>query len=130
MIKHFFNYLLIGALHKQRGDSSNIYFSRASLWVSLSTSCYLTSAFKWMQYYFTTELNADGILSYKDFHNEYLITFILTISLMVTFLFVFWPNIIDEFKSKRNGWHYSVFLMYFLPSFVVFAYTNAFLYGY
>jgi hypothetical protein len=134
MVRKIFEFLLMGALYKQRGDSSNIYFSRAALWVSLSTSMYITSLVNWLfpdQIKAFNELEGESFISYKDFDGSFLMAGLLTFFLMVTAYFVYWPNIVVDFKeSTRKGMRYSVFLLYFLPSFVVFFLTRAVITGY
>ncbi|MDW3196813.1 MAG: hypothetical protein R8G66_30840 [Cytophagales bacterium] len=46
-MRQIFRVLLLGALHQQRGDRSNIYFSRSAFWVAFSTSLYITSLANW-----------------------------------------------------------------------------------
>lgn len=130
MIKRFFKFLLLGALHRQRGDHSNIFFSRAAFWVALSTSLYITSVAHWVlqdQFIAFSKLKGESFFSYKDFDGSYLSVGLLTIGLFITYFFVFWPNIVVDFKeSKKKGMRYSLFLLYFLPSFIAFVYTRGF----
>ena len=123
-----FKYLLIGALHRQRGDRSNIYLSRALFWLSLSTSLYITSAAHMLfqpQFEAFSKMKGEGLFSLKSFDGSFLMAGLLTIALMVTFFFVYGPPLVEEFKeNKRKGMWYRIFLLYFLPSFVVFALTR------
>ena len=128
VIKRFFRFLLLGALRKQRGDHTNVYFSRAAFWVSLSTSLYTTSLAHWLftdQFIAFSKMDGEGLFSLKNFDGSYLMAGLLTICLTITFFFMYWPQIVTEFKeSKRRGMRYSIFLLYFLPSFLCFAYTR------
>lgn len=130
MIKKFFRFLLLGALHRQRGDHRNIYFSRASFWVALSTSLYMTSLAHWLfkdQFAAFSKMEGEGLFSYKSFDGSFLMAGLLTIGLMITFLFVYWPQTVDEFKnSERKGMRYRVFLCYFLPSFLAFVLSRGY----
>lgn len=130
MIRRFFKFLLLGALHRQRGDHSNIFFSRAAFWVALSTSLYITSLAHWVlqdQFIAFSQLKGEGLFSIKNFDGSYLTAGLLTIGLFITYFFVFWPNIVVEFKeSSKKGMRYSFFLLYFLPSFIAFVYTRGF----
>ncbi|GEM_PF-5536816 len=128
MIKQFFRFLLLGALHRQRGDHRNIYFSRAAFWVALSTSLYLTSLAHWLfsaQFKAFSKLEGDGLFSYKSFDGSYLLGGLLTVGLFVTFFFIYWPQIVDEFKqSEKKGLRYSLFLLYLLASILLVVYTR------
>lgn len=130
MIRNFFKFLLIGALKKQRGDYTNIYLSRAIFWVALSTSLYLTSLAHYLipdQFIAFSKLESDSLFSYKNFDGSYLMAGILTIALMVTFLFAYGPPVVSEFKeSKRKVLRYNIFLLYFLSSFFTFVFTMGF----
>ncbi|PWL28316.1 MAG: hypothetical protein DCO95_13130, partial [Roseivirga sp. XM-24bin3] len=65
--------------------------------------------------------------SIKNFDGSYLSVGLLTIGLFITYFFIFWPNIVVEFKeSTKKGMRYSLFLLYFLPSFLAFVYTRGF----
>ncbi|OEK06357.1 hypothetical protein [Roseivirga misakiensis] len=130
MIRNFFKFLLLGALHKQRGDHTNIYLSRAIFWVSLSTSLYLTSLAHYLipdQFIAFSKLESDSLFSYKSFDGSYLMAGLLTIGLMIAFFFVYGLPLIDEFKeSKKRGMRYRVFLLYFLLSIITFVFTMGF----
>ena len=127
-MKQFFRFLLLGGLHRQRGDRSNIYFSRAAFWVALSTSLYVTSLAHWLfqaQFIAFSKVKGEGLFSYKSFDGSYLMAGLLTFGLTISFFFVYWPQIVDEFKElPRKGWRYTVFLLYFLSSFVAFVLTR------
>jgi len=133
-MKQFFRFLLLGALHRQRGDRSNIYFSRASFWVALSTSMYITSLANWFfqdQFIAFSKVKGEGLFSYKSFDGSFLMAGLLTLTLMITFLFLYWPQIVDEFKaSKSKGSRYALFLLYFFPSFLAFIWTRGQIVGY
>lgn len=127
---NIFKYLLIGALHRQRGDRSNIYLSRAIFWVSMSTSLYITSGAHLLfqkQFEAFSKLDGEGLFSLKNFDGSYLMAIFLTIALTITFFFVYGPPLVEEFKqNKRKVLWYWLFLLYFLPSFVAFLYTRQF----
>lgn len=131
-MKRFFKFLLIGAMHRQRGDHRNIYFSRAAFWVALSTSLYLTSIAHWLladQFAAFSKMKGEGLFSYKSFDGSYLMAGLLTVSLCITFFFLYYPQIVDEFKSsKKKGARYSLFLLYFLPSFIAFVFSQGFIF--
>lgn len=133
-MKQFFRFILLGALHRQRGDRSNIYFSRAAFWVALSTSLYITSLAHWLfqkQFIAFSKVEGETLFSYKDFDGSYLMAGLLTLGLMITFFFVYWPQIVDQFKeSKAKGWRYGIFLLYFFPSFLAFVMTRGFVFGF
>jgi hypothetical protein len=133
-MKQFFGFLLLGALHRQRGDHSNIYFSRAAFWVALSTSLYVTSLAHWIfqkQFITFSKMKGESLFSYKDFDGSYLMAGLLTLGLMITFFFVYWPEIVVQFKeSKKKGSRYGIFLLYFLPSFLAFVWTRGFVFGF
>ena len=128
MVRNIFKYLLIGALHRQRGDHTNIYLSRALFWISLSTSLYITSAAHLLfqkQFEAFSKQDGKGLFSLKNFDGSYLMAIFFTISLLITFFFVYGPPVVDEFKqNKRKVMWYWVFLLYLLPSFLVFLYTR------
>ena len=133
-MKQVVRFLLLGALYRQRGDRSNIYFSRAAFWVALSTSLYLTSLTQWVfkaQFIAFSKVKGEGLFSYKNFDGSFLMAGLLTLGLMITFFLVYWPQIVDQFKeSQRKGMRYSIFLLYFLPSFLAFVFTRGMVVGY
>ena len=133
-MKQFFRFLLLGALYRQRGDRSNIYFSRAAFWVALSTSLYITSLANWFfqdQFIAFSKVKGEGLFSYKSFDGSFLMAGLLTITLMITFFFIYWPQIVDQFKeSTYKGRRYRIFLLYFFPSFLAFVWTRGLIVGY
>ncbi len=133
MIKKIFGFLLMGALRKQRGDGGT-YFLRAAFWVALSTSMYITSIAHLLfeeQFLAFSKVRGESLFSYKHFDGSFLCAGLLTFALMITFFWFYYPQIVDDFKaSTRKGMRYSVFLLYFLPSFVFFLMTRGQIVGY
>jgi len=133
VIKRFFKYLLIGALHRQRGDRSNVYFSRAAFMMSIATSLYLTSILHVIlkeRFKVLSTFIGEQLFSFDEYHGSTLIATILGILLMITFYLVYYPNIILDFReSNRKGMRYKVFLLYFLGSFVAFLFSTSYMLG-
>ncbi len=131
MIKRFFKYLLIGALHRQRGDRSNIYFSRASLMTSIATSLYLTSILHVVlkeQFEVVSTYVGEKLFSFTEYNGSVLIAIILTIILFISFYLLYYPNIVSEFKtSAKKRARYSIFLLYFFASFVAFLFSMGYM---
>ena len=123
-----FRYLLIGALHRQRGDRRNIYLSRALFWVSLSTSLFITSAANVLfqrQFESFSKMDGEGLFSLKNFDGSYLMAIGLTIVLFIAFFFMYGPPVVEEFKqNKRKVLWYWVFLLYTLASIVFFLFAR------
>lgn len=102
-MKKLFRFLPSGALHRQRGDRSNSYFSRAAFWVAMSTSLYITSLANWFfqdQFIAFSKMKGEGPFSCKSFVGSFLMAGLLTLTLMIIFFFVYWPQIVDQFKEQ------------------------------
>lgn len=123
----------MGALHRQRGDRSNVYFSRAAILMSIATSLYLTSVLHVIlkeRFEILSIFIGEQLFSFDEYHGSTLIAIILGILLMITFYLVYYPNILEEFKeSNKKGMHYRVFLLYFLGSFVAFLFSISYMLG-
>ena len=100
----------------------------------MSTSLYITSLANWFfqdQFIAFSKVKGEGLFSYKNFDGSFLMAGLLTATLMITFFFVYWPQIVDQFKaSNSKGSRYAVFLLYFLPSFLAFVWTRGLIVGY
>lgn len=124
MINKVYKALYLGALHRQRGDGSNIHSWRSLWWLSLSTALYITTLLHGIfaeQYIAFDKMEGEGLFSIKSFDGSLLTIFILTVILIFVFIFGY-PGIIEEFKAlsrKRKGRLYSLFLLYFFGSFIV-----------
>ena len=133
MIGKFFKVLLLGALRPQRGDAGNLHWFRSVFWVSLSTALYLTSALQALftkQYLAFRELEGTGLFSLQNFDGSALTILILTLGLFAFFLFAY-PNVLADYREAKNrGAKYSLFLLYFLPSFVIFLLSQGHYLGY
>ena len=124
MIHKVYKTLYLGALHRQRGDRSNIHSWRSLWWLSLSTALYITTLLHGIfaeQYIAFDKMKGEGLFSIKSFDGSLLTIFILTVILIFVFIFSY-PGIIEEFKAlsgKRKGRLYRLFLLYFFGSFIV-----------
>lgn len=131
MIKKFFRYLLMGAMHKQRGDRSNLYFSRASFMVSLSTSLYLMSLFQWLlkeRYLAFEKWLSEEFSSIVQSNPSFYLGAFLTIAFWIGLFFFFFIDVRQDYKgSKNKGIRYSIFLLYFFASFVAFLFSRAYM---
>lgn len=132
-MRSVYRFLLIGALHKQRGDHNAIHPWRALFMLSLSTALYVTSLAHWLftdQYLAFMEMEGQSFFSIKDFDGSLLTVFVFTVVLYIVFRSTY-PGIVQEFKAtKRKGRYYGVFLLYLFPSFLAFLITQGHFLGY
>jgi hypothetical protein len=123
----------MGALHRQRGDRSNVYFSRAAFMMSVATSLYLTSILHIIlkeRFEILSTFIGERIFSFEKYHGSTLIAIILGILLMITFYLVYYPNIVVDFReSTKKGMRYRFFLLYFFGSFVAFLFSTSYMMG-
>lgn len=134
MVRKIYNTLFLGALKKQRGDHRTIHYLRSLFWISLSTSLYCTTLLHWIfaeQYIAFSKLKGEGFFDIKGFNGSLLTIFFFIIIFVVVFIRSF-PNIVVEFKEldpRRKSYFYRWFLLYHLPSFVVYVYGYMFFLG-
>ena len=123
----------MGALHRQRGDRSNIYFSRAAFMTSVATSLYLTSILHVVlkdRFEILSTFIGETIFSFDQYDGSTLIAIIFTILLLISFYLMYYPNIVADFReSQRKGKKYSIFLLYFFGSFVAFLFSMSYMMG-
>ena len=132
MIKKIYKTLFLGALQPQRGDHHNVHYFRGLFWLGLSTALYVTSIAHGLfknQFLAFDQMEGDSYFSIKDFDGSFLSIFVLTL----LFMFIFsrtYRDIVEEYRaSKRRGYRYRWFLLYFLPSFLAFVFSRGYFLG-
>jgi hypothetical protein len=121
----------MGALHRQRGDRSNIYFSRAAFMMSVATSLYLVSLLHVIlkeRFEILSSFLGETVFSFEKYHGSTLLAIIFALLLIITFYLIYYPNIVSDFKANRHKkWRYSIFLLYFFGSFVAYLFSMGYM---
>ena len=132
IIHRVYKTLFIGSLRPQRGGGRKIRFFRGLLWLSLSTACYATTLLQITfadQYIAFSKMEGESLFSIKDFDGSLLTVFILTIGFMLLFFWHYVNVVEDYWQAKRRGLYYSLFLLYFFTSFIVFVFSKEYFLG-